>query len=58
VARKRSITEPPPMDEVDSAWDLDDHRPQAAEADPASSPPGAAEMAGDGGGADDNLDAD
>ena len=47
------------MDEVDSAWDLDDHQPlPQAEANPAASPPGAAEMAGDGGGADDTLDAD
>jgi hypothetical protein len=59
MARKRSMSEPPPMDEVDSAWDLDDHRPQSQSTDrPDSSPPGAAEMAGDGGGADDNLDAD
>lgn len=54
TTRKRAMSEPPPMDEVDTAWDLDDHRPVAREAAP--NPPGAAELAGDGVVEGDGLD--
>ncbi|MBK7538183.1 MAG: DUF349 domain-containing protein [Myxococcales bacterium] len=44
----------PPTSPQDDAWDLDDHRPQTAE--PAPSPPGAGEMAGDGAPEGDGID--
>jgi hypothetical protein len=46
--RKRSITEPPPPDVIDDAWGIDEHVPAPREAAPETSPPAAAEMAGDG----------
>jgi len=52
--RKKSITDPPPPDIVDDAWDVDDHRPQAAPPEP--EPPAAGEMAGDGATEGEGLD--
>lgn len=51
--RPQRATEPP-MSAQDDAWDLDDHRPQATE--PAPSPPGAGELAGDGAPEGDGID--
>jgi hypothetical protein len=55
--RTRSITEPPPMDDVDTGWDDEpaDAAP-AAPAEPAS--PTAGELAGDGAVDSDHLDVD
>jgi hypothetical protein len=53
--RLTSLTEPPPMDDLDSAWDLDD---APAPTEPPPSPPTAGELAGDGAVDNDHLDVD
>ncbi|MEZ4366528.1 MAG: DUF349 domain-containing protein [Kofleriaceae bacterium] len=61
--RARSLSAPPPLDEVDAAWDLDDEiaaapPPALTTAAPAegTSSPGASELAGDGVTEGDDLD--
>lgn len=51
---RRPAPAEPALEAQDAAWDLDDHRPQAAEAKP--SPPGAGELASDGAPEGDNID--
>jgi hypothetical protein len=54
--RMKSITEPPPMDDVDSGWDDDEPAPPKPADEPA--PPTAGELAGDGAVDSDHLDVD
>jgi Domain of Unknown Function (DUF349) len=56
AATARSPRTEPIVEAQDAAWDLDDHRPQAAAQDDKSSPPGAGELADDGAPAGDGID--
>ena len=57
LPRRKSITEAPPMDDLDNAWD-DEPLPGPPPAPPEPAPPGAGELAGDGGEDTDHLDVD
>ncbi|MBP6839437.1 MAG: DUF349 domain-containing protein [Kofleriaceae bacterium] len=55
--RGKSLTEPPPMDELDTGWDAaDDDGPALPRAPVEDSPPSAGEMAGDGATEGDGID--
>ena len=55
--RRKTITLPPPPDELDGGWDLGDHDPTSSTPEPAAdSPPSSLEMAGDGSTEGDGLD--
>jgi hypothetical protein len=54
--RRKSVTSIPPLDELDSAWDLGDEDPSGPAATPTESPPSSLEMAGDGSAEGDGLD--
>src|SRR5262249_30328735 len=51
--RTRSLSEAPPMDELDTGWELGDEGPPA---EPEPSPPSATELAGDGSTEGDGID--
>jgi hypothetical protein len=46
--RTRRLSEAPPMDELDTGWELGETDPTAEPAEPDSGPPSASELAGDG----------
>jgi hypothetical protein len=54
--RARSLSEAPPMDDLDTGWELGDDDPTASPAKPETSTPSASEMAGDGATEGDGLD--
>ena len=54
TTRAKSLSVPPPMDELDGGWDMGDEDPTATKAE--DSPPSSGEMAGDGSVEGDGLD--